>query len=307
MKPLIGLGTICLHGTFCQAAAAAAVQKWTDMEPGTKMATKKSAKPVENDLAEDEAGELTANGDPNFMTSLARGLAVIRAFSADERGMTVLQISQKIGLPRTAVRRCLHTLQCLGYVASEGSIFSLKPRILTLGHMYLASVPLSVTAQPLLERMARQLKETASLAVLDDNEVLFIGHSSQVQLVSVSFAVGNRLPAHCTANGHVLLGGLSSSALESYFASASLKRLTHKTVTSRKELLARIEKARKDGYGLVDQEYNLAVRSIAVPVIGINGNIIASLSVSVPAERFTVSQLRAAFLRPLIDAAAELR
>lgn len=270
------------------------------------MATRKNSHPAHNEAPESAADELEANGDPNFMTSLARGLAVIRAFSADERGMTVLRISQKIGLPRTAVRRCLHTLQCLGYVESEGSVFSLRPRILSLGHMYLASTPLSVTAQPLLERVARELKETTSLAVFDEGEVLFIGHSSQVQLVSVSFAVGSRLPAHCTANGHVLLGGLSRPALNAYFAEAHLKRMTPKTVTTRKELLQRIEKARADGYGLVDQEYNMAVRSIAVPVLGIDGNVIASLSVSAPAERFSVTQLRNAFLRPLTEAAAEL-
>jgi IclR family pca regulon transcriptional regulator len=270
------------------------------------MATKKNAPAADNDAPEAVAEAMEANGDPNFMTSLARGLAVIRAFSADERGMTVLRISQKIGLPRTAVRRCLHTLQCLGYVHSEGSVYSLRPRVLSLGHMYLASTPLSVTAQPVLERVARELKETTSLAVLDQGEVLFIGHSSQVQLVSVSFAVGSRLPAHCTANGHVLLGGLSRDALHAYFAAAHLKRMTPKTVTSRKELLQRIAKAREDGYGLVDQEYNMAVRSIAVPVRGVDGNIVASLSVSAPAARFSVTQLRNAFLRPLTEAAAEL-
>ena len=295
-----------MHRAAIAAPHRRGVQEWISMARGTQMATRKKTQPAHDEAPEAAVDDLAANGDPNFMTSLARGLAVIRAFSADDRGMTVLQISQKIGLPRTAVRRCLHTLKCLGYVDSEGSIFSLRPRILTLGHMYLASTPLSVTAQPVLERMARQLKETTSLAVLDGQEILFIGHSSQVQLVSVSFAVGNRLPAHCTANGHVLLSGLSRAALDTYFANAQLKRMTPKTVTSRKELLARIDKARKDGYGLVDQEYNLAVRSIAVPVMGIDGKMVASLSVSVPAERYTVTQLRTAFLWPLTDAAAQL-
>jgi IclR family pca regulon transcriptional regulator len=243
-------------------------------------------------------------GDPDFMTSLARGLIVIRAFDETHRRLTVAQASERTGLPRSAVRRCLYTLQCLGYVGAEGSSFFLKPLIVALGHLYLAAVPLSVSAQPVLDRVAQEVAETCTLAVLDRNDILFVGHSSRAPLVSVNIAVGSRLPAYCTANGQVLLASLPPAELDAYLARVKLARLTDKTLTVKKQLLERLRKVHEDGYSLVDQEFDDKIRSIAVPLRS-GGRVAASLSIAVPVERVSARELRARLLPQLLAAAAE--
>jgi IclR family pca regulon transcriptional regulator len=148
----------------------------------TEVNTKKTGKaalagssgPAEEKRALTIAEEIDALTDPSFMTSLARGLAVIRAFSDQRRSLTIAQISHRTGIPRAAVRRCLFTLKQLGYVDSEANNFSLKPKILTLGYSYLSSTPLMVSAQPTLNAISRALGESCSLAMLDEGEVLYV-------------------------------------------------------------------------------------------------------------------------------------
>lgn len=243
-------------------------------------------------------------GDPNFMTSFARGLAVIRAFDESHPRLTVAQASERTGLPRSAARRCLYTLQCLGYLGVEGSSFYLKPRIVALGHTYLLAVPLPAAAQPVLDRLAREVHETCTLAVLDGEDILFIGHSSRAPMVSVNIAVGSRLPAYCTANGQVLLGALPAPELDTYLARAKFERLTPTTLTTRKLLLDRLQRVREVGYSIVDQEFNEKVRSVAVPVRS-GGKVVASMSIAVPSERVSVREIRSRFLRSLQAAASE--
>lgn len=243
-------------------------------------------------------------GDPDFMTSLARGLAVIRAFDAAHTKLTVAQASERSGLPRSAVRRCLYTLECLGYLASEGSFFQLRPRIVALGHVYLTALPLPQTAQPTLDRVAREAQETSTLAILDQDDILFVAHSSRTPLVSVNIAVGSRLPAYCTANGQVLLAALPEDEVDGYLARAKLSRITAKTLTTKKQLLERLRQVREDGYALVDQEFNDKVRSIAMAVRS-GGNVVASMSFAVPADRVSAAQLKTHLLPLLRNAVAE--
>lgn len=243
-------------------------------------------------------------GDPDFMVSLARGLAVICAFDADHVKLTVAQASERTGLSRSAARRCLYTLQCLGYVGMDGSSFYLKPRIVALGHMHLMRIPISSSAQPALDRVARELGETCTLAVLDEQDIVFVAHSAKTALISVNLAVGSRMPAYATANGRVLLGALPEHDLETYLAKVRLSRLTENTVSGKKELRERIDRARQDGFALVDQEFDLKIRSIAVPLRQ-GGRIVASMSIAVPAERVSAGQLRTEYLPALCAASAE--
>src|SRR5258705_10130825 len=147
-------------------------------------------------------------GDPDFMVSLARGIAVIQAFDEAHQRLTVAEASTRSSIPRSAVRRCLYTLQQLGYVGADGAAFFLRPSIVSLGHVYLASAPLAAIAQPVLDRIGRETGEGCSIAVLEENEVLYIANSSKTPLISVNISVGHRLPAYCTANGRVLLSAL---------------------------------------------------------------------------------------------------
>ncbi len=252
------------------------------------------------------AEEIDALTDPSFMTSLARGLAVIRAFADSRRSLTIAQISQKTGIPRAAVRRCLHTLRQLGYADADGNNFSLRPKILTLGYSYLSSTPLTVSSQPYLNNISRTLGESCSLAVLDDTEVLYVARSAASRVMSVALNTGSRLPAYCTSLGRAMLAHLPEDQLKTYFSKVKLRAMTDKTVVSQKRLREILAGVREDGYALIDEELEVGLRSIAVPVRGAGGNVVAALNVGVQATRVSRRQMEEQFLPVLKRGAEEL-
>jgi IclR family pca regulon transcriptional regulator len=252
------------------------------------------------------AEEIDALTDPSFMTSLARGLAVIRAFADSRRSLTIAQISQKTGIPRAAVRRCLHTLRQLGYADADMNNFSLRPKILTLGYSYLSSTPLTVSSQPYLNNISRTLGESCSLAVLDDSEVLYVARSAASRVMSVALNTGSRLPAYCTSLGRAMLAHLPEDQLKAYFGKVKLRAMTDKTVVSQKRLREILAGVREDGYALIDEELEVGLRSIAVPVRGAGGNVVAALNVGVQATRVSRRQMEEQFLPVLKRGAEEL-
>ena len=252
------------------------------------------------------AEQIDALVDPNFMTSLARGLAVVRAFSDSRGPQTIAQISHKTGIPRAAVRRCLHTLKQLGYVDAELNNFSLQPKVLTLGYSYLSSTPLSVSAQPCLDRISREIHESASLAVLDGGEVLYVARSAASRVMSVALNTGSRLPAYCTSLGRVMLAHLPFEELDAYLARVKLKPMTEHTIVSQPKLRAALDEVRRRGFAINDEELELGLRSIAVPVRGASGKVLAALNCSAPAARIGTEQLENEFLPVLLRGAREV-
>ena len=252
------------------------------------------------------AEQIDALTDPSFMTSLARGLAVVRAFSDSRKPQTIAQISQKTGIPRAAVRRCLYTLQQLGYVDAEHNNFSLRPKVLTLGYSYLSSTPLTVSSQPYLNNISRELGESSSLAVLDDGEVLYVARAATTRVMSVALNTGSRLPAYCTSLGRVMLAHLSPDELNAYFARTRLKAMTEKTVTTQKRLREILLGVRQSGYAINDEELELGLRSISVPVRGASGQVVAALNVGAQAARVSVERMQQEFLPVLQRGAQEL-
>jgi IclR family pca regulon transcriptional regulator len=282
-----------------------------------KPASRKRAAPVEQDAGivapktrlvtpSSEIDGLT--GDPNFMTSLARGLAVIRAFTQQRRHLTIAQLSHRTGIPRAAVRRCLYTLAKLGYVvADEARGYSLRPGILALGHAYLSSTPLAAMAQPLLDHISDALHESSSTAVLEGDEILYIARSTTTtRLMSIDLGIGSRLPAYCSSMGRVLLASLSAAELDGYLSRVKLTRLTNRTIVNATELKRALEEVRRNGFSVVDQELEIGLRSIAVPVIEPSGRVVASINVGTQSARVSVAEMEAKFLPPLAAAAREL-
>lgn len=250
--------------------------------------------------------QIDALTDPSFMTSLARGLAVVRAFSDSRKPQTIANISQKTGIPRAAVRRCLHTLRELGYVDAELNNFSLRPKVLTLGYSYLSSTPLTVSAQPYLNNISRTLNESSSLAVLDDGEVLYVARAATSRVMSVALNTGSRLPAYCTSLGRVMLAYLPPDELEKYLARTKLRPMTEHTVINPKRLREVLADVRQTGYAINNEELELGLRSIAVPVRGASGTVLAALNVGAQASRVSVKQLENEFLPVLLRGAQEL-
>ncbi|MEX6504418.1 IclR family transcriptional regulator [Pseudomonas zhanjiangensis] len=246
-------------------------------------------------------------GDPNFMASLARGLAVINAFQERKRHLTIAQISHRTEIPRAAVRRCLYTLMKLGYATTDGRTYSLLPKVLTLGHAYLSSTPLAVSAQPYLDRISEQLHEACNLATLEGEQVLYIARSAIPQrLISVDLSVGSRLPAYCTSMGRILLAALDDDSLHDYLNHADLQVKTSRTLHTPEALWECLQQVREQGWCIVDQELEQGLRSLAVPVYDSAGHVLAAMNVSTHAGRVPASELEKRFLPIMLAASREL-
>jgi IclR family pca regulon transcriptional regulator len=249
----------------------------------------------------------TYSGDPNFMASLARGLVVIEAFTPQSPQMTISQLSQRTGLSRAAVRRCLYTLVKLGFAgADETQRYSLRPKMLTLANTYTASSTLANAAQPILERMSATFKESFSVATLDGEEIVYIARTTMTRVMSVDLHIGSRLPAFCTSMGRVLLAYLPQDQLEHFLARLQLVQYTPRTVNSKEKLRLILRNVRRNGYALCDQEYEVGLRSIAVPVFAGNGRVVATVNLSGHAPRMPMLEMQTRFLPPLRAAASEL-
>jgi IclR family pca regulon transcriptional regulator len=261
----------------------------------------------ERPLSELDAESAVADGDADFMTSLARGLAVIRGFSEQGAPLSIAELSRKVALPRAAVRRCLHTLERLGFVGSEGRGFYLKPKILTLGYAYLSSNTLSSAAQPILDRTAVMLEESCSLATLSGSEIIYVGRArTSKRIMSIDISIGTRLPAHCTSMGRVLLAHLSPKELQSFLGRAKLPAFTPRTVVAHEKLRQILDGVRRTGYSLVDQELEMGLRSIAVPVFDSSGQVAAAINVGTQAARVGIREMESRVLPVLREAATTL-
>lgn len=246
-------------------------------------------------------------GDPNFMTSLARGLAVLEAFTQEAPQMTISQLSVKTGLSRAAVRRCLYTLSKLGYVGSEdGQRYSLRPKMLSLSHTYTVSNTLSSAAQPILERLSNKLHESFSVATLDGDEIVYIARTQTQRVLSVDLHIGSRLPAFCTSMGRVLIASQPADEVERYLARVVMRQYTPRTVNTVEKLRMLLRNVRRNGYAVCDQEYEIGLRSMAVPVYASSGRVIATINLSGHAQRMPMMEMQTQFLPYLRAAANEL-
>jgi IclR family transcriptional regulator, pca regulon regulatory protein len=246
-------------------------------------------------------------GDPNFMTSLARGLAVIQAFSQRRHHLTISQVSTTTGLSRAAVRRCLYTLAKLGFAGSDDNRhFFLRPRILALGHSYISSMPLATAAQPVLEHISHLLHESCSIATLDGVEIVYIARANVTRIMSIDLGVGSRLPAFCTSMGRAILANLPPEELESVLSRVEFKRYTERTITNPAKLTQALRQIRRDGYSIIDQELEHGLRSMAVPIQNPNGKVVAALNIGAHAQRVSIQEMQTKFLPHLRAAAQEL-
>ena len=246
-------------------------------------------------------------GDPSFMTSLARGLTVIQAFSDRKLQPTISQLSQQTGLSRAAVRRCLYTLTKLGFAGSDSrGHFFLRPRALTLGHSYISSMPLAAAAQPVLDHVSQMLHESCSIATLDGLDITYVARASVTRIMSIDLGVGSRLPAFCTSMGRVLLASLPREELASYLARVEFTRFTDRTIVSTYKLRQVLRLVARCGYAIVDQELDFGLRSLAVPIQNPSGKVVAALNVGTHAQRVSIPDLQKRFLPLLRTAAQEL-
>jgi len=255
---------------------------------------------------EEDIAELAA--DRNFVTALARGLAVIQAFTNQGKQMSISQVSYRTGITRAAVRRYLHTLTALGYArCHDGTRFSLTPKTVSLGNAYLSGTPLSGKGQPVLDKLSETVGEACSMAVLDGLDIVYIARAASSRIMSPSLNVGNRLPAYATSIGMVLLAHLSETDLDAYLARAQFLPFTENTIVSPVELKKVLQQVKNQGYAIANQQMEIGLRSIAVPVRDKAGSVVSGINIIGPTTRMGIEHMRTRFLPLLKEAAEALR
>lgn len=239
------------------------------------------------------------------MGGLAKGLRVIEAFSADQPRLTITEAAERADLDRATARRCLLTLADLGYAHYDGKFFTLTPHVLRLGTACLATMPLPGVVQPWLDRLSGMLGESSSVAILDRGEIVYVARAAQRKVMSIALMPGSRLPAFCTSMGRVLLAALPEE--EARRRLGPLRARTPHTLTDEDAVMARIAAARTDGYALIDQEVELGLRSIAVPLLDARGRVVAAMNLGLPATQARVEDLVDRYLDALRVVQGELR
>jgi IclR family pca regulon transcriptional regulator len=244
----------------------------------------------------------------DFVRALAKGLAVIEAFDARSPSMTLSEVARKTGLSRGTARRLLLTLVDLGYAGFDGKHFGLQPRALNLGFAYLHSQNLWQLGQPYMVQLVERVHESCSVAVLDDSEIVYVARvPTSVRIMSINLGIGTRLPAFATSMGRVLLAGLRGEEVDRLLERASpLTKYTPKTIVDPTALLRAIDVVRRQGWALVDQELEMGLRSIAVPIVDAKARAVAALNIGTHASRWPIQKLTQEVLPLLRQTAASI-
>ena len=250
------------------------------------------------------AGEVP---DRDHMAALEKGLAVIECFDAGRDRLTIADVARATDLSRAAARRCLLTLTRIGYAAFDGKFFTLTPRVLRLGHAWLASSALPQLVQPFLERLSEETHESSSASLLDGHEIVYIARSAQRRIMSVGLSVGTRLPASCTSMGRVLLAARDPADARARILAGKPRALTPHTVTDPDRLAEILAVVRAQGYCIVDQELELGLISIAMPLINPRGEVVAAFNLSGQVQRSSAEEMAERFLPGMRQLQALLR
>ena len=227
----------------------------------------------------------------DIMGGLAKGLAAIETFTPERPRQSIAEVSAASGLDRATARRCLLTLAHLGYADYDGKFFTLTPRILRLGTACLATMPLPQMVQPLLDQLSDELGESSSVSILDETEIVYVARAAQRKVMSIALMPGSRLPAFCTSMGRVMLAALPPEKARAVLLASSPAARTPHTLTDPEAIMAALEDVRTKGYALIDQEVELGLRSIAIPILNARGATIAAMNIGVPATQRSVEDL----------------
>lgn len=246
----------------------------------------------------------TKPGD--LMGGLAKGLRVIEAFTAEAPRLSISQAASVAGLDRATARRCLLTLAEHGYCAYDGKFFTVTPRVLRLGTGCLATMPLPRIVQPSLDELSQQIGQSTSVAILDDGEIVYVARAAQRKVMSIALMPGSRLPAYCTSMGRVMLAALPESRARELLNSYPMSARTPNTLTDIEAVMAELNRVRTQGYATVDQEVEIGLRSIAVPLKNARGTVVAALNTGLSASPEPMTVLVDNYLQPLLKLSQEL-
>lgn len=243
----------------------------------------------------------------DIMGGLAKGLMVIETFTATRPRQSISEVAAASGLDRATARRCLLTLTHQGYSNWDGKYFTLTPRVLRLGTACLATMPLPQIVQPLLDRLSDEIGHSSSVSILDGAEIVYIARAVQQKVMSVTLMPGSRLPAYCTSMGRVLLAALPDAEVRGILGTALLPARTERTLTDPENIFTEIAKIRDAGYALINQEVELGLVSIALPVLNARGQVVAALNIGMAAGTADFATITTSYLRAMTAVQTELK
>lgn len=245
--------------------------------------------------------------ETDFVSGFARGLKVIEAFGETRPRLTIAEAAKLTDLDRATVRRCLLTLAELGYADYDGKFFALTPKVLRLGHAYLSATPLPLVIQPYLDQLSEKAGQSASASVLDGTEIVYIARASQKRVMSINLSPGSRLPAYCASMGRVLLAALPETEARDILDRTDLKANTPLTKTDPDILMEELGRIRIAGCAVIDQELEIGLCSIAVPVENDRGKVVAAINIGAPAAHVAAAEMSERYLSLLMEAQKALR
>ncbi|QPZ90895.1 IclR family transcriptional regulator domain-containing protein [Thioclava electrotropha] len=247
------------------------------------------------------------NKPTDFIASFAKGLRVIECFGAETPRLSIAEVAQATGFDRATARRCLLTLNAEGYAEYDGKFFTLTPKVLRLGMGALASLPLPQIVQPWLDQLTDRIGQSCSVSILDGTEIVYLARAAQRRVMSIGLMPGSRLPAHCTSMGRVLLAALPPEDARAAVEASDLTPRTAYSLTDPGEILARIDQVRREGYAVIDQEVEIGLRSIAVPLYDMHGRVVAALNTGMAASADPAESLIETYLPELTRVQTGLR
>lgn len=245
--------------------------------------------------------------DGDVIHGLVRGLSVIECFDEEHARMSISDVAQRTGLERATARRCLLTLTHLGYATYDGKFFELTPRVLKLGHSYLAATPLPRLIQPFLEELSRATGESTSAAVLEGTDILYVARASTRRVMSINLGAGARLPAYCTSMGRTLLAALPEQEVAAILDRSDLVAYTARTRADKASITTELAVVAAQGFAVIDQELELGLCSIAVPLYTATGQVVAAINIGAQSARASTSRMIAHFLPLMRKVQAEVR
>lgn len=258
------------------------------------------------EIAVNEVGDLTSSSR-DYVNALARGLEVITVFTRFTPKMTLSEIAQATGMTRATVRRFLLTLAHEGYVEISGKHFSLTPKVLQLGFSALSSMDLWDVAQPVMNDLSEKLSESCFAAVLDDQSVIYVARATpNNRRVNVGISIGSRVPAYCVSTGRVLLASLPEEEVHRYVEDMVFTKFTPNTITSKVQLRSVLDEVRRQGWSIVDQELEVGLRSLSVPIRDGSGQIVAALNVCCPSTRISLDEMKTRILAMTLEASRNI-
>jgi IclR family pca regulon transcriptional regulator len=269
-----------------------------DRHPGDNDAQEIPMGAIDLDAADEKP---TKKGE--YLTTLARGLSVLRSFTKERPEMTLSEVAAVTALSPAVARRCLNTLVDLGYVGRKGKLFLLTPEVMGFASAFLESMNLEEVVRPYLQEVRDSTGDSSSLAVLSHFDILYLVHVSTNRMIRLVAGFGTRFPAYPTSLGRVLLSHQTEQYVDKYLAEVKMHKLTDKTVTSVTKLRRILNRCRRDGYASIQDELDYGIVSVAVPVLGADGRILAAINCSTATTRVNQAEMVKTRLPRLLAAA----